>query len=95
MQIYGKFSTCKLFSAVFSKKNAVPSFLFYLSPQIILTKRQNYPTTLDIFLIFKHFTCKILKKYCFFKNFGIKTRRKKKVTEGQKKINPVVEIGTR
>lgn len=92
MQIYGNFSTCKLFSAVFSKKTPFPHFYFIPALYFTLTKRQISAQTLDFFLIFDDFKCKNLKKICFLKISDLRRGGKKKSHRAKKKIIGALEI---
>lgn len=92
MQIYGNFFTCKLFSAVFSKKTPLLRFYLPFPGNFVLIKIKIPTRTLDIFLIFQRFNGKNLKKATFFENFRILTPAKKKVTAGEKNFIAAVEI---
>lgn len=92
MQIYGIFFTCKLFSAVFSKKTPLIHFYLPFPGIFVLTKIKTTPSTLDVFLIFHRFNGKKSKKAVFFENFIILTAAKKKVTTEKKFFIAAAEI---
>jgi len=92
MQIYGNFSTCKLFSAVFSKKTPLPQFYFTKRRFCILPRLQNSGSTLDIFLIFQHIICKTSKFSEHLAKFCFRTPAEKKVTFQKNFFSPAMEI---